>query len=175
MKYVKVENNHRWELSEYVLENPSERMRSSSCTGASTRTQVDAPSCSSASGLFHTRPRAGKSLKRMEHEYSLRAEAGPIMGGFGPSLSPQLKRADDARARETLAVNLSIRPHSGTDGNGRSFLRFAVGLATALSRLHKRGLIHKDIKAAQMFLVNLTATGEVLAHGLWVSLSRLPA
>ena len=28
------------------------------------------------------------------------------------------------------------------------FLRFAVGLAAAVGKLHKRGLIHKDIKPA---------------------------
>ena len=30
------------------------------------------------------------------------------------------------------------------------FLRFAVGLAAALGKLHQRGLIHKDIKPANM-------------------------
>ncbi len=34
-----------------------------------------------------------------------------------------------------------------------SFLRVAIGLATALARLHARGLIHKDIKPANL-LVN---------------------
>jgi serine/threonine protein kinase len=43
------------------------------------------------------------------------------------------------------------------------FLRFAVGLATALSRLHKRGLIHKNVKPTNV-LVN-SATGEVWLMG----------
>src|ERR1700680_5043898 len=51
------------------------------------------------------------------------------------------------------------------------FLRFAVGLATALSRLHKRGLIHKDIKPPNV-LVN-SATGEVWLMGFGIA-SRLP-
>src|ERR1700726_884310 len=32
------------------------------------------------------------------------------------------------------------------------FLRLAVGLAAALARLHKRGLIHKDIKPANILV-----------------------
>src|SRR5437016_4718361 len=51
------------------------------------------------------------------------------------------------------------------------FLRFAIGLATALSRLHKRGLIHKDIKPPNV-LVN-SATGEVWLMGFGIA-SRLP-
>src|ERR1700686_4970637 len=51
------------------------------------------------------------------------------------------------------------------------FLRFAVGLAIALSRLHKRGLIHKDIKPPNV-LVN-SATGEVWLMGFGIA-SRLP-
>jgi serine/threonine protein kinase len=51
------------------------------------------------------------------------------------------------------------------------FLRFAVGLATALNRLHKRGLIHKDIKPPNV-LVN-SATGEVWLMGFGIA-SRLP-
>jgi hypothetical protein len=44
-----------------------------------------------------------------------------------------------------------------------SFLRFAIGLATALARLHERGHIHKDIKPANI-LVN-TATWTVWLTG----------
>src|ERR1700688_3167135 len=51
------------------------------------------------------------------------------------------------------------------------FLRFAVGLATALNRLHKRGLIHKDIKPPNA-LVN-SATGGVWLMGFGIA-SRLP-
>src|SRR5260370_40708165 len=50
------------------------------------------------------------------------------------------------------------------------FLRFAVGLATALSRLHERGLIHKNVKPPNV-LVN-SATGEVWLMGFGIA-SRL--
>ena len=51
------------------------------------------------------------------------------------------------------------------------FLRLATGLAAALGRLHKRGLIHKDIKPANV-LVN-AATGQVWLTGFGIA-SRLP-
>jgi serine/threonine protein kinase len=51
------------------------------------------------------------------------------------------------------------------------FLRFAVGLAVALGKLHQQGLIHKDIKPANI-LVN-SATGAVWLTGFGIA-SRLP-
>jgi len=50
-------------------------------------------------------------------------------------------------------------------------LGFAVGLATALTGVHKRELIHKDLKPANI-LVNI-ATGEVRLRGFGIA-SRLP-
>src|SRR5712691_11214885 len=51
------------------------------------------------------------------------------------------------------------------------FLRLAFGLATALSGLHKRELIHKDVKPTNV-LVN-PATGQVRLMGFSIA-SRLP-
>src|SRR5271157_5756326 len=51
------------------------------------------------------------------------------------------------------------------------FLRFAVGLASALGKLHQRGLIHKDIKPANI-LVN-SATFAIWLTGFGIA-SRLP-
>jgi serine/threonine protein kinase len=51
------------------------------------------------------------------------------------------------------------------------FLRFAIGLATALSGLHKSGLIHKDVKPSNV-LVN-PATGQIRLMGFGIA-SRLP-
>src|ERR1700674_5317161 len=51
------------------------------------------------------------------------------------------------------------------------FLRIATGLSAALRRLHERGLIHKDIKPANV-LVN-SATGQVWLTGFGIA-SRLP-
>ena len=51
------------------------------------------------------------------------------------------------------------------------FLRLAIGIAVALGKLHQRGLVHKDIKPANI-LVN-SATGEVRLTGFGIA-SRLP-
>jgi serine/threonine protein kinase len=51
------------------------------------------------------------------------------------------------------------------------FLHFAIGLSVALRQLHERGLIHKDIKPANV-LVN-SATGQVWLMGFGIA-SRLP-
>jgi serine/threonine protein kinase len=59
----------------------------------------------------------------------------------------------------------------GTPMQLRQFLRVAIGLSTALGRVHQHGLIHKDIKPART-LVN-AATGQVWLMGFGVA-SRLP-
>src|SRR5712671_7686950 len=51
------------------------------------------------------------------------------------------------------------------------FLRLAAGLSAALRQLHERGLIHKDIKPANV-LVN-SATGQLWLMGFGIA-SRLP-
>ena len=51
------------------------------------------------------------------------------------------------------------------------FLRLAIAVAAALSRVHQRGLVHKDIKPAHI-LVN-RASGEVKITGFGIA-SRLP-
>ena len=101
-------------------------------------------------------------LRRMENEYSLRTDLDPGWAVSPLALVPYKER--------TMLVltdpggepldRLLGRPMELTQ-----FLRFAIGLATALGQLHGRGLIHKDIKPANI-LVN-SATGQVLAHGLW--------
>ena len=53
----------------------------------------------------------------------------------------------------------------------RSFLRLAIAVAAAVSQVHRRDLVHKDIKPANI-LVNRT-TGEVKLTGFGIA-SRLP-
>src|SRR6195256_851594 len=53
----------------------------------------------------------------------------------------------------------------------RSFLRLAIAIAAAITQVHRRGLVHKDIKPANI-LVNRT-TGEVKLTGFGIA-SRLP-
>ena len=51
------------------------------------------------------------------------------------------------------------------------FLRLAIAIAIAVGRLHERGLVHKDIKPANIF-VNAT-TGQAWLTGFGIA-SRLP-
>jgi PAS domain S-box-containing protein len=106
-------------------------------------------------------------LERFEHEYSLRDEL------------------DSDWAARPLVLVREGRPALILEDPGgepldrflgkpmelSQFLRFAVGLVTALSKLHQRGLIHKDIKPANI-LVN-SITGAIRLTGFGIA-SRLP-
>jgi PAS domain S-box-containing protein len=107
-------------------------------------------------------------IDRLAHEYGLRDEL------------------DGRHAVRPLAL---VREHGRTvllleDPGGESLaqvvgqpmelarcLRIAIGLTTALRQVHERGLIHKDVKPANV-LVN-SATGQVWLTGFGIA-SRLP-
>ena len=153
------------ELSEYVLELLRKDEEFILYRGQH-RNQVDAASVLLVAPVS-TRP-APESLKRMEHEYSLRAELD-LSWAVRPLALSQLN-----------GQTMLVLENPGGEPLDRliqgpmemtQFLRFAVGLATALSRLHKRGLIHKEIKPPNV-LVN-SATGEVWLMGFGIA-SRLP-
>src|SRR6266700_5567628 len=114
-----------------------------------------------------TRP-APETLRKIEHEYSLRDELDSAWAVRSLALSEQRGRTTlvlEDPGGETLDRFLP-GPMEMTQ-----FLRFAVGLATALGGLHKRELIHKDVKPANV-LVN-PATGQVRLMGFSIA-SRLP-
>src|SRR3981081_712422 len=107
-------------------------------------------------------------IARLEHEYSLRDELD-----------------SDWAVRPLTLVHHEGRPMLILEDPGGEpldrllgqpmelsrFLRFAVGLAPALGKLHKRGLIHKDIKPANILV-------DVRGGGVWLTgfgiASRLP-
>src|ERR1700756_1790208 len=108
------------------------------------------------------------SLRRMEQEYSLRAELDPGWAAQPLALVSHngrtvLVRADPGGEPldRLLGSPLELTP----------FLRLAVGLSAALGRLHGRGLIHKDIKPANVLVHG--ASGQVWLMGLGIA-SRLP-
>ena len=112
----------------------------------------------------HTAPR---SLRRLEHEYSLRAElestwAAVPLGLVGHQGRPVLVLEDPGGEPLDRLVGAPLEL--------RQFLRVAIGLAAALGQVHQRGLIHKDIKPANT-LVN-AATGQVWLMGFGIA-SRL--
>src|SRR6266700_6441202 len=114
-----------------------------------------------------TRP-ALETLRKLEHEYSLRDELNSAWAVRSLALAEQRGQTTlvlEDPGGETLDRFLP-GPMEMTQ-----FLRFAVGLATALSGLHKRELIHKDVKPANV-MVN-PATGQVRLMGFSIA-SRLP-
>jgi serine/threonine protein kinase len=113
-----------------------------------------------------TRP-ALESLRKIEHEYSLKDELDPAWAVRPLALSQQHRQTTlvlEDPGGETLD-RLLPGPLETTQ-----FLRFAVGLAGSLGGLHKKELIHKDVKPANV-LVNI-ATGEVRLMGFGIA-SRL--
>lgn len=113
-------------------------------------------------------PPSLETIRKIDYEYSLRDELDPAWAVRPLALS-------DQPAQMTLVLE---------DPGGETldrflpgpmeltrFLRIAVGIATALSRLHEKGLIHKDVKPANI-LVNL-ATGQSRLMGFGTA-SRLP-
>src|SRR5271163_422273 len=108
------------------------------------------------------------SLKRLEHEYALRAEldaawaAQPIeLSGHRNRLALLLKDPGGAVLDQLLGSPMELQ----------RFLRLACALAGVLGKLHERGLIHKDIKPANI-LVN-SATGQIWLTGFGIA-SRQP-
>ena len=109
-----------------------------------------------------------ETLKRIDHEYSLRSELDAMWAVRPLALSErggQIALVLEDPGGETLDRFLP-GPLEMT-----WFLRLAVGTATALSGAHKRQLIHKDVKPANI-LVN-SATGQVRLMGFGIA-SRLP-
>ncbi|MBV8825485.1 MAG: AAA family ATPase [Hyphomicrobiales bacterium] len=107
------------------------------------------------------------SLDRLTHEYELKDQ---LDGAW--AVRP-LDLVRDA-GRTTLVLEdaggepLNVR--SGVPMEMGRFLRLAVAVAAALGKLHRHGLVHKDIKPANI-LVNGT-TGEVRLTGFGIA-SRL--
>jgi len=104
----------------------------------------------------------------LEHEYSIREELDPDWAA-----QPVALERRDGRTILLLEDpgGEPLDRFVGQPMDLTRFLRFAVGLVTALGKLHQRRLIHKDIKPAKI-LVN-SATGAVWLTGFGIA-SRLP-
>jgi predicted ATPase/signal transduction histidine kinase/CheY-like chemotaxis protein len=113
----------------------------------------------------HTAPR---SLRQMEHEYSLRGELD--RGWAARPLALARHQGRPVLVLEDPGGEPLDRLIGAPMEMGR-FLRIGIGLAAALGRLHKQGLIHKDIKPASA-LVDI-ATSRVWLTGFGIA-SRLP-
>jgi len=108
------------------------------------------------------------SLDRLAHEYALKDELDPAWAARPLAL---------AREHERTVLSLEdpggepLDTLLGDPMEVRSFLRLAVGMAFALGEVHKRGLVHKDVKPAHILVHR--ATGQAWFTGFGIA-SRLP-
>ncbi len=111
---------------------------------------------------------APESLKRLEYEYSLREELDPAWSARPMAIARHWDRT-------VLALEdpggVPIDQLLGQPLDLAFSLLVAIGLATAIDRLHQHGIIHKDIKPANV-LVN-SVTGQCWLMGFGTA-SRLP-
>jgi PAS domain S-box-containing protein len=120
-------------------------------------------------------------LERLEHEYSLRdeldsewaarpltlvrREGRPMLILEDPGGEPLDRLLGSARNASALA------DAGGQPMDLSRFLRFAIGLAAALGKLHQQGFVHKNIKPANILVDS--ASGAVWLTGFGIA-SRLP-
>src|ERR1700745_3759143 len=154
------------ELSEYVLEAIREDSDFTLYRGK----QHGNPSPVLVVALAPEQP-SPQSLRRLEHEYSLAAEVDPAWGAKPLALARH-------EGRTTLVLkdpggeplDLILERGQGQPLDLTRTLRIAIGLTTALAKVHRHGLIHKDIKPENVLVDD--------ADSVWLSgfgvASRLP-
>src|SRR5713226_2450998 len=108
------------------------------------------------------------TLDRLAREYELKGE---LDGAW--AVRPLELVRDRGRTMLVLEDTGSEPLHRmlGPPMQVRSFLRLAIAVAAALTQVHRRGLVHKDIKPANILVDR--ETGEVKLTGFGIA-SRLP-
>ena len=107
-----------------------------------------------------TNPPSPGATARLQHALKLRDELDPTWA------ARPLRLATDKGRLTLLSEDPGGEPLLRLVGQPweiASFLRFAIGMAASLAKLHGRGLIHKDIKPANILVDNATRGG--LADG----------
>lgn len=112
-----------------------------------------------------------QSVRRLEHEYSLAAELDPAWA------ARPLSRTHH-RGRTMLILkdpggeplDRVIHQHHEQPMDLTRFLHTAIGMAAALGRAHRQGLIHRDMKPANTLVED---SGHVWLTGFGIA-SRLP-
>src|SRR6516165_5563599 len=112
---------------------------------------------------------APETLKRLEHEYSLREELDPMWAARPIAIVRHWDRTvlvlEDPGGTpldQLLGQPLDIA----------SSLRLAIGLSIAIGHLHQRGIIHKDIKPANVLLSSVTGQSWLRGFGIASRLQR---
>lgn len=109
------------------------------------------------------------SLGRLDHEYGLKDELDSAW-----AVRPLELVRDGSRTMlvledpgsEPLARRLGTAMETGL------FLRLAIGIAAALGSVHQRGLVHKDIKPANILVKDKGAEVRLTGFGIASRLSR---
>jgi predicted ATPase len=109
-----------------------------------------------------------ETLKKIEHEYSLRDELDSAWAVRSLAVSEQ--RGQTMLVLEDPGGETLDQLLPGPIEITR-FLRLAVSLATSLNGLHKRDLIHKDVKPANTLVDSATSQARLMGFGI---ASRLP-
>jgi PAS domain S-box-containing protein len=121
-----------------------------------------------------------ESLKRLEHAYSLKEELDPAHSARPIGLARHWDRIvlvledPGGEPLDQFGGFGETRPTVTSAAYALTLgfcLRIGVNLANAIGHLHRRGIVHKDIKPANV-LVN-SATGQVWLTGFGIA-SRLP-
>ncbi|MFL9922432.1 AAA family ATPase [Paraburkholderia fungorum] len=107
------------------------------------------------------------SLDRLTHEYGLRDELDSAW-----AVRPLELGRKDGRTLLLLedAGGEPLSQLLGGPTEVERFLRIAIGIVCALGKAHQRGLVHKDVKPANILV---SANGEVKLTGFGIA-SRLP-
>ncbi len=108
------------------------------------------------------------ALDRLTHEYGLKDELSIAWAARPLEMTREQGR------------NLLVLEDPGGEPLGQllgqpmaleSFLPLAIGVASALGQVHQRGLIHKDIKPANLLVNSVTSQAWLMGFGI---ASRLP-